>query len=126
MSLGRADGTDLLFLEDSQQLGLERRRQLGHLVEEEGAAVSRAKEPEGVGDGAREGPPHVAEELRLHEVGGDRAAVDRHEGPLGPPGLPVDRRRHELLAGTALALDQYRRVGVRHRGDHFFDARHPR
>src|SRR5712692_5220 len=108
VGLGRPDGPDLLVLDDAEQLALERRRQLGHLVEEEGAAVRGAKEPEGVGDGAREGSPHVAEELRLHEVGGDRAAVDRHEGALGPPGLPVDRRGHQVLAGPALALDQHR------------------
>jgi len=55
VGLGRADRADLLLLEHPEQLGLERRRQLGDLVEEEGATVRRAEQPQGVGDCAGEG-----------------------------------------------------------------------
>src|SRR5262249_661221 len=48
MGLGRADRPDFLLLQDAQELGLQRRRELGDLVEEEGAAVGGAKEAERV------------------------------------------------------------------------------
>jgi hypothetical protein len=56
----------------------------------------------------------VAEQLALEQRLGDRAAVDRHEGPGGARAEPVDGVGGQLLAGAALAEDQHRRV---HRRD---------
>ena len=56
----------------------------------------------------------MAEELRLEERLGDRAAVHRHEGAPGPRRAAVDQRGDALLAGAALPGDQHRRVDPRH------------
>ena len=54
-------------------------------------------------------------------VSGSARAVDRHEGAGGPRAALVDRARHELLAGAALAEDEHR--GVRRR-DALDEAQH--
>jgi hypothetical protein len=54
----------------------------------------------------------VAEQLGLQQRLGEGRAVDGDEG-LGPPGAAlVQRARHQLLAGAALAGDQHRRVAL--------------
>ena len=108
----------VLLLKDAQQLDLERGRKLRHLVEEDRPAMGRAEQTERVGHRSRERPADVAEELGLQEVGRHRPAVDRDERPAGSRGEPVNRRRHQLLPGAALALDQHRRVRRRHADDH--------
>ena len=62
--------------------------------------------PRRVRGGAGEGAAHVAEQLALEQALGDRRDVDRHEAPLGARAAAVERARHQLLAGAALAEDQ--------------------
>src|SRR5213594_2859747 len=68
-----ADATDLALLDRAQELDLDRRRDLGDLVEEERPAGRRREEPDRVGHRSREGAFRVAKELGLHERLGDRA-----------------------------------------------------
>ena len=72
--------------------------------------------------GAGERALGVAEELRLQQLGRDRAAVDRDERPVRAVTRAVDVARDQLLAGAALAPDQDVRVGRRNLAD---ELRHP-
>ena len=101
-------------------------RQLGDLVEEDRALVGAAEEAERIGHGARERAAHVPEELRLEQVAGDRAAVDRDERALRARRQAMNRRRHELLARAALAFDEHRRVRDRDLADDLLHALHRR
>ena len=74
--------------------------------------------------GAGERAAHVAEELRLEQRLGDRAAVDRHERPRRAPAVRVDRPRDELLAGAALADDEHGRRRRRRVRDLLVDRQH--
>jgi len=98
---------ELAAVEDREELRLERMLELRHLIEEERPAVGGAKESLLGGSGARERALHVAEELRLHEVAGNRRAVHADEGPLRPRGLLVDHARHDALAGACLPVEQH-------------------
>src|SRR6185503_7701017 len=51
-------------------------------------------------------------------------AVDRHERALAAAALLVDRSRHELLAGAALARDHHRRRAVGDLPDGVEDVEH--
>ncbi len=106
--LGISDGPDLLLLEGAQQLRLERRRQLGDLVEEERSAVGLHEEAPARAVGAGEGAAGVAEELALQQVLRNRRAVDRHERAAASRRLGVDGPGENLLAGAALAGEQHR------------------
>ena len=103
-----ADAFDLAFLEHAQELGLQPRAHRPDLVEEERAFVRLLEPSLSVGDCAREGAAHVAEELSLEEGFRDRAAVDR-EKPLGASGaVVVNRLGRQLLAVLGLAGDEHR------------------
>ncbi len=59
----------------------------------------------------------MAEQLALHQLLGNRAAVDRHEGRVGPRPLLVNHAGHQLLAGAGLAADVDRRLAAGELGD---------
>ena len=74
-----ADRAHRLFLDDAQQLHLHVQRQIGDLIEEQRAAFGGLDQPFLVADRAGEAAALVTEELAFHELGGNRAAIDRHE-----------------------------------------------
>ena len=61
-------------------------------------------------DGARERPFLVPEELRFEQRLGNRRAIDGDEWAVGPRTERVQRSREQLLAGTALALEEDGRI----------------
>ncbi len=108
-----ADRAHGLFLDDAQQLDLHRQRQVGDLVEKQGASVGGLKQAFLVGVGAGEAALDVAEELAFHQFRGNRAAVDRHEGLFGARTQIVDQPGGEFLAGAGIAADEHRGLAAR-------------
>ena len=84
----RAHLAHALFLDGAQQLDLHGQRQVGHLVEEQGAAVRRLEEAIAILVSAGEGAFPVAEELAFHQVLRNGAAIDGDERP-GRDARPV-------------------------------------
>ena len=80
MLRSRADAADLAFLQRAQQLGLDRRRHLADLVEEDRAVAGHLEEAGLVADRTGERAPHVAEQLGLEQRLRERRAVDADEG----------------------------------------------
>ena len=54
----------------------------------------------------------MAEQLGLDQIARDRRHVDRHEGAVAPLAVIVQRARNQFLAGTGLARDHHREVGL--------------
>jgi hypothetical protein len=77
-----ADAVEPALLQHPQELALERRRQLGHLVEEQGPGVGLLEPPRGARAGAGERAALVTEQLGLVQRLRDRGAVDGDEGPI--------------------------------------------
>ena len=75
-------------------------------------------------DGAREGAPHVAEELALEEVGRDGPAVERYERAPSPRAGGVERLRHELLSRPGFPFDQHGDVASADARDQVVDPLH--
>ena len=96
----------------------DRERQLAELVEEQRAAARLDERALAIALGAGERALHVAEQVRVDQLLGDRAAIDDDERPRRARRRVVDRPRRELLAGAGLALDQHRRVGRRRHLEH--------
>src|SRR5690606_6496766 len=121
-----ADRSNLALLERAQQLGLDLQRDLADLVEEQRAAGRLLKQARARLAGVGEGPLRVAEQLALEQGVGDRRAVDRHERGRAADTATMERARDQLLAGAALAGDQYRRVGLARAGDQVVELLHRR
>src|SRR5262245_6190467 len=88
--------------------GLERQRRVAELVEEQRAAVRHLEQARPFAVGAGERAALVAEQLALHQLLGQRAAVDRDERALAALRPAVDLARDDLLAGARLADQQHR------------------
>lgn len=107
-----AHPADLARLEHTQQLGLQRQRQLAHLIEEQGAPGGGAERTVGLPRGTGERPRLVPEQLRLEQGGGEPGAVEHHPRRAGTGPLGVERPGGELLAGPRLTAQRHR-MGVR-------------
>ncbi len=99
-------GTIFAFLEHPQQLGLQVRRHLADLVEQQRAALRHFEQAFLVQRGAGERAFLVAEQLGLDEIFWNRGAVDLDERSLQPLAVVVHRIGDELLAGAVLTLNQ--------------------
>ena len=112
--LRRATASHLALLQHAQQRHLELGSQVGHLVEQHRATFGVAEDAEVALRRARERTFLVAEELALHEILGDGAAVDdQHRLVLAVAHL-VDGARDALLAGPALARDEHGGLAAGH------------
>ena len=117
---------EVAALQHAQQLHLQIGRHLGDFVEEERAAVGAFEHAAMPPVGAGEAPAFVAEELALHQGGGDRAAVDRDEAVPAPTAQIVEGPRHQLLARPRLTRDQDRRARRRDPRNQLVDLLHGR
>ena len=101
-----SDAPDLAFLENAQELDLERERQLADLVEEDRAAVGFLEQAAPLLHRSRERAARVAKELTLEQGVGNCGTVDGYERALGARARRMYETRDELLAGAALAGDE--------------------
>src|SRR2546430_13505360 len=115
-----AEALELALLEHAQDLGLGHRREVGNLVEEERAPVGQLEAALLAAGRAGERALLVTEQLRLEQRLGQRRAVHRDERAATPRRAPVAGAGDELLARSALALDEHVGRAVRH----LLDERH--
>ena len=90
--LAAAHALELALLEHAQEGDLDRRRQLAHLVEEDRAAGRQLEAALAPLQGAGEGSPLVAEQLRGDEPLRERGAVDLDQRALGSRRTPCGSR----------------------------------
>ncbi len=120
------DPLEAAILHQPQQLGLGRRRQFGHLVEKQTAALGAFGMAAMAGKGAGEGAPLVAEQLAFHQLGGNRRAVDGHEGGIGARRDGMQEAGADLLADAAFAEEQHVAVDPSHPPEQGLDGSHRR
>ena len=114
------------FVEHPQKLGLKLKRHLRDLVEEERPAIRELETTDPLLDRPRERASLMSEDLTLHQLPRNCSRVDRDEGTLASGAKLVNRPRHELLAGAALAMDQHRSLAFREPLDELVDLPHLR
>ncbi|MNT44410.1 hypothetical protein D3C72_1809360 [compost metagenome] len=76
----------------------------------------------------------MTEQLGLHQVGGDRGAVEFNEWPFAARAIEMQGTGHQFLTGAGLAFHQHRRqvgvghsaLGVEQLGDGAFEVDHRR
>src|SRR4051794_4400308 len=126
MALLRAERRDDAILQKTEELDLERRRDVADLVEKQRAAVGARKRPAAVLTRIGEGAARRSEQFILQKRVGNRAAVDGDERAGNAVAEVVDRLRDELLAAAALAENHYRHAERGHAGDGFVHCDHRR
>ena len=121
-----AHGQHLAVLQGPQQLHLERQGYIGHLVQEDRAAVGLLQDsPPGL-LGAGEGPAGMAEQLAFGQGRAERGHVHGHERSLPAAAVVVDRPGDKFLARAAFAPQVDAGVGRGHQGDPPEDLLHRR
>ena len=103
---------ELALLQHPQELRLQLERHLSDLVEEQRPAVGELESSDAIAMSAGERAAHVAEELALEELAGNRGAVHPHERAIGATAPLVDRTREHLFPHAGLAANQDRRAGA--------------
>src|SRR5438309_2052539 len=101
-----AHAIEAALVERAEQLALELRRELAHLVEEERAAGGQLHEAELAFVRPGKGISLVTEQLTLQQPLGQRGATHVHEGAAAPR-QPMQHVRDQLLARPRLAADQH-------------------
>ena len=112
-----ADRYDGSLLKRPKQFGLNEQREFADLIQEKGAAIRAANETEGGGYGSGERAFHVAEELRLHQLGRKDRTIDGNERPSGAGTKRVNLAGGHFFADTRLPFDQH---GGRTAGNEFY------
>src|SRR5262245_26125409 len=108
-----ADAFDGEVLDRAQQLGLGRQREVGDLVEKQGAAVGMLELAAAAADAGR-GPFLDAEQFGFEEGFNQGGAIDRDERPLPPATEVVDLPSDQLFADPAFPFQEYGEVGSRY------------
>src|SRR5579862_7454493 len=111
-SIGATDALEGFLLQKSEQLDLQRERQIANLVEEDRAAIRRFQPPRLIFDRAGKRAAHVPEQLALEQMLAERGACDLDEGTILARTEAMDIRREHALAGAALARQQHGRVAI--------------
>src|SRR5208337_1393007 len=101
-----ADALEVLILQKAQKLGLEGGRQVGNLVEKNGAAVGRLETARLVLDRAGERAADVAEKFAFEKFLRERSAIDDNERLALARAPSMNLPRDDVFAGTAFAGEQ--------------------
>src|SRR5258706_14623616 len=104
--LSCTDRTHLAVLQYPQELGLQSKRHIADLIQEQRPSVRRGDKPLVVVDRAGERTFAVPEQFGFEQIFRDGRAVDGYEGSVRAAACAVYRAREELLSGAARALDE--------------------
>src|SRR5580700_1855185 len=109
----------LLFLQYTEQLGLQRRWNITYLVQEKCALVGYFETANPLRNGPCECAFLMPKKLAFQKIHRDRRAIHSHKRPSGPRAKIVNRMRDQLFAGACFPLDQDGRVRRRYAFDLF-------
>src|SRR5437868_9697739 len=119
MSSCATQALELLFLQDAKQFGLQRRRNIADLVQEERAFIGQLEAANFLRDGSSERAFLVAEELTFQQIQRDGSAIQPYERASTARAELVNGMRDQLLAGACFSLDEYGGIGRRDAFDLF-------
>ena len=105
---------DLTLFQHTEQINLGLRCGLGNFVQKQRPMMCRLETPGLPPRGPGEGSFFVAKQLAFQQGVGKSAEVDRDERLLGARAESMDGLGNKFFTRATLALDQNRRVGVRH------------
>src|SRR5438445_13631325 len=96
---------ELLFLQDTEQLGLERRWNIAHLIQEESAFVSHFEPTDFLCDSARKSALLMTKELAFQQIQRNGSAIQFHIRASAPRADVVNRPRNEFFSSACFSMD---------------------
>ena len=113
VSPGATQALELLFLQYTQQFGLQRRRNIAHLVQKERAFVGQLETSNLLRDGSGECAFLVAKKLTFQQIQRNGSAIQSHERASAARAEVVNRVCDQFLAGACFSLDKNRGISRR-------------
>jgi hypothetical protein len=101
---------EFLFLQDTEDFGLQCEWHIADFIKEESPFVSQFEAANSLCDCARKGSPFMAKELTLEQIEWNGGTVQLDQGPAAAGARIVDRVSDEFLASAGLALDEHSSV----------------
>src|SRR5690554_260150 len=109
---GVTDRTNGFLLDSPQQFYLHGQGQVGHFVQEQGAAVGAAEQAGFIVNGAGEAAFLVAEEFAFHQFRRYGSAVDGDEWAVGSRALQVDHLGNQFFTAAGFTADKHRSLAA--------------
>src|SRR5437899_9481459 len=106
VSPSAAQALELLFLQDTEQFGLQCQRNIAHFIQEERAFVGQLETANPLRYGSGERDFLVAKKLTFQQIQRNGSAIQLCERASAPRADVVNRARDQLLAGACFALDK--------------------
>ncbi len=113
MTLAAPQTFELLFLQDAQQFGLQRKRDVTHFVKEQRPFMGQFEASDLLRNSAGEGAFLVAEQFAFQEVGRDCSTIQLYEGAFVARAHIVNRLSNQFFANACFPQDQHRGVSRR-------------
>ena len=113
MGAAAAEPFELVLLQDTEEFGLQRRRNVAHFVEEQRASVGQLEPAHLLGNRTGKRSLFMTEQLALEQVERDGGTIEFHERPAASELSCWIARADQLLAGAAFAVDQDGSIGRR-------------
>jgi hypothetical protein len=101
---------ELLFLQNTEQFGLQCEWHIADFIKEESPFVSQFEAANSLCDCSGKSTPFMAKELTFKQVEGNRRTVQLDQRLAATGTRIVDRVSDEFLASAGLALDEHSRV----------------
>src|SRR5262249_50660421 len=121
-----ADTLETALLENAEQLGLHRGRDIANLVKEDRAAIGHFETAAPLPHGGGKGSFLMAEQFALQQAFGESGTIDGNERTGPAARRLVNGPGHLLFARASFTLYQYRRGRVGHVVNEFEDSMHVR
>src|SRR3989442_9186026 len=109
-----AQPLNLALLQYAEQLYLQRGSEFANFIQENDPAIGHFQAAFLLCNRAREGPALVPEEFALQQAFWNGRAIDGQKRLGRARAVAVNNARREFLSGSALPVDQHRRIGWRY------------
>jgi hypothetical protein len=110
MGAATSETFEFLFLQNTEELGLQREWYVADFIQKEGPFVSQFESANLLCNGACKSAPLMAKKLTLEQVEGNGGTVQLDQRVAAAGARIVDRVSDEFFASAGLSLDEHSRV----------------
>jgi hypothetical protein len=110
MGAATSETLKFLFLQNAQQLGLQRKWYVADFIEKKGSFIGQFEAADFLRDRSSKSAPLMAKELTFEQVEGNGRTVQLDQRVAAAGAGIMDRASDEFFASAGLSLDEHSRV----------------